>query len=92
MRGYGEVVQVGVSEARRPEFFVWRGCRYQVRTVLDRWQERVPWWRFPALEEAPTGLERSVWRVEGAPGMRQEAGVFDLAQWRDAWTLERVSD
>jgi hypothetical protein len=83
-----------------PEAFVWRGRLYVVRAVLDRWQERRPWWR-EAREQGSTDVltdarERQVWRVEASAGRCAGVGVYDLGadhQDRDLrWRLLRVAD
>jgi hypothetical protein len=65
-----------------PDAFVWRGRLYVVRTVLDRWQERRPWWRDAREREGSDVLtdarERQVWRVEASPGRLAGVGVYDL--------------
>ena len=65
-----------------PEAFVWRGRLYVVRAVLDRWQERRPWWR-DAREQGSGDVltdarERQVWRVEASAGRCAGVGVYDL--------------
>jgi hypothetical protein len=95
----------GVSLAG-PEAFVWRGRLYVVRAVLDRWQERRPWWR-DAREQGSGDVltdarERQVWRVEASAGRCAGVGVYDLgadprgpgAQGPGTphWRLLRVAD
>ena len=83
-----------------PEAFVWRGRLYVVRPVLDRWQERRPWWR-EAREQGSRDVltdarERQVWRVEASAGRCAAVGVYDLgADHQDLglrWRLLRVAD
>ncbi|GAA2731814.1 hypothetical protein GCM10009867_06310 [Pedococcus aerophilus] len=83
-----------------PEAFVWRGRLYVVRAVLDRWQERRPWWR-EAREQGSGDVlaaarERQVWRVEASAGRCAAVGVYDLgADHQDLglrWRLLRVAD
>jgi hypothetical protein len=83
-----------------PEAFVWRGRLYVVRAVLDRWQERRPWWR-EAREQGSSDVrtgarERLVWRVEASAGRCAAVGVYDLgADHQDLdlrWRLLRVAD
>ena len=102
MRGYTETIEVtlaasgqhGVARAgaHAPGAFVWRGRRYRVTAVLDTWSERTPWWRLAAAAVTPPDLERTMWRVEASPGTCPHTGVFELAQWRESWTRERLSD
>jgi uncharacterized protein DUF6504 len=65
-----------------PDAFVWRGRLYVVRAVLDRWQERRPWWRDAREREGSDVLtdarERQVWRVEASAGRFAGVGVYDL--------------
>ena len=69
---------MGEGAGRGPNAFVWRGRLYVVRAVLDRWQERRPWWRDAREREGTDVLtdarERQVWRVE-APAHRARAAV-----------------
>ncbi len=88
-----------------PDAFVWRGRLYVVRAVLDRWQERRPWWRDAREREGSDVLtdarERQVWRVEASPGRFAGVGVYDLCADRagsagagagSQWRLLRVAD
>ena len=72
----------GGVAGRGPDAFVWRGRLYVVRTVLDRWQERRPWWRDAREREGSDVLtdarERQVWRVEASAGRLAGVGVYDL--------------
>jgi hypothetical protein len=74
--GLGGVAGLG------PDAFVWRGRLYVVRAVLDRWQERRPWWRDAREREGSDVLtdarERQVWRVEASAGRSAGVGVYDL--------------
>ncbi|MEO5980674.1 MAG: DUF6504 family protein [Pedococcus sp.] len=90
----------GGPAAPGPEAFVWRGRLYVVRAVLDRWQERRPWWR-EAREQGSSDVltdarERQVWRVEASAGRCAAVGVYDLgADHQDLdlrWRLLRVAD
>jgi len=89
-----------------PEAFVWRGRLYVVRAVLDRWQERRPWWR-DAREQGSGDVltdarERQVWRVEASAGRCAGVGVYDLGadpqgpgtqgSGTPHWRLLRVAD
>ena len=84
-----------------PEAFVWRGRLYVVRAVLDRWQERRPWWR-DAREQGSGDVltdarERQVWRVEASAGRCAGVGVYDLGADPQGlgtphWRLLRVAD
>jgi len=93
--GLGEVA------GRGPNAFVWRGRLYVVRAVLDRWQERRPWWRDAREREGSDVLtdarERQVWRVEASAGRLAGIGVYDLcadpaSQAASQWRLLRVAD
>ncbi len=80
-----------------PDAFVWRGRLYVVRAVLDRWQERRPWWRDAREREGSDVLtdarERQVWRVEASAGRSSGVGVYDLCADRASqWRLLRVAD
>jgi hypothetical protein len=91
----------GSAPLAGPEAFVWRGRLYVVRAVLDRWQERRPWWR-DAREQGSGDVltdarERQVWRVEASAGRCAGVGVYDLGadpQGLDTphWRLLRVAD
>lgn len=95
--GGSEVEGAGGS---RPDAFVWQGRLYVVRVVLDRWQERRPWWRDVRDHEGSDVLadarERRVWRVEASAGRCAAVGVYDLCAepgaGRGQWQLLRVSD
>lgn len=93
--GLGEVA------GRGPNAFVWRGRLYVVRAVLDRWQERRPWWRDAREREGSDVLtearERQVWRVEASAGRLAGTGVYDLcadpvSHAGSQWRLLRVAD
>jgi len=81
-----------------PEAFVWRGRLYVVRAVLDRWQERRPWWRDARERDGGSDVltdarERQVWRVEASAGRLCGVGVYDLgADHGSQWRLLRVAD
>ena len=96
----GAAAAEGAPAVAGPEAFVWRGRLYVVRAVLDRWQERRPWWR--EAREQGTGnvltdaRERQVWRVEASAGRCAAVEVYDLgADHQDLglhWRLLRVAD
>ncbi|KRF26866.1 hypothetical protein ASG95_12360 [Phycicoccus sp. Soil803] len=96
--GVGAAGGVGGGGAREPEAFVWRGRLYVVRAVLDRWQERRPWWRDARERDGGSDVltdarERQVWRVEASAGRLCGVGVYDLgADHGDQWRLLRVAD
>ena len=110
VRRYEEPIEVREGEASpagpegpsgQPDAFVWRGRLYVVRTVLDHWQERRPWWR--DIREGSDVLmdarERRVWRVEASAGRLAGAGVYDLGAdgvgprtGASHWRLLRVAD
>jgi hypothetical protein len=81
-----------------PDAFVWRGRLYVVRAVLDRWQERRPWWRDARERDGGSDVltdarERQVWRVEASAGRLCGVGVYDLGADHDSqWRLLRVAD
>jgi hypothetical protein len=91
----------GADPLAGPEAFVWRGRLYVVRAVLDRWQERRPWWR-DAREQGSGDVltdarERQVWRVEASAGRCAGVGVYDLGAdpqgpGTSHWRLLRVAD
>ncbi|GAA4715761.1 hypothetical protein GCM10025782_10640 [Pedococcus ginsenosidimutans] len=91
----------GAAPLAGPEAFVWRGRLYVVRAVLDRWQERRPWWR-DAREQGSGDVltdarERQVWRVEASAGRCAGVGVYDLGADPQGlgtphWRLLRVAD
>jgi hypothetical protein len=88
----------GSVGGREPEAFVWRGRLYVVRAVLDRWQERRPWWRDARERDGGSDVltdarERQVWRVEASAGRLCGVGVYDLgADHGSQWRLLRVAD
>ena len=113
VRRYEEPIEV--REARReeaeatrdagPAAFVWRGRLYVVRTILDQWQERRPWWRDAreGRDVLADARERRVWRVEASPGRLGGVGVYDLGATHPGsaepagpqasqWQLLRVAD
>ncbi|KRF30081.1 hypothetical protein ASG91_01155 [Phycicoccus sp. Soil802] len=96
--GVGAAGGVRDGGAREPEAFVWRGRLYVVRAVLDRWQERRPWWRDARERDGGSDVltdarERQVWRVEASAGRLCGVGVYDLgADHGDQWRLLRVAD
>ena len=92
---------LGEGAGRGPNAFVWRGRLYVVRAVLDRWQERRPWWRDAREREGSDVLtdarERQVWRVEASAGRLAGIGVYDLcadpaSHAGSQWRLLRVAD
>ena len=103
VRRYEEPIEVrestdggGTAVATHPDAFVWRGRLYVVRTVLDSWRERRPWWR-DAREGADVltdARERRVWRVEASAGRAAGTGVYDLGDdpAGPGWRLLRVAD
>ena len=96
--GLGGVGGAGGVDAVGPDAFVWRGRLYVVRAVLDRWQERRPWWRDARERDGGSDVltdarERQVWRVEASAGRLCGVGVYDLgADHGDQWRLLRVAD
>lgn len=80
-----------------PGQFLWRGRLYQVREVIDSWQEQRAWWR-DALAVVPTSgaaaQGRQVWRVLASPGRALTAGVFELGHDPEPsrWLLLRTQD
>ena len=96
--GVGAAGAVGGAGGREPEAFVWRGRLYVVRAVLDRWQERRPWWRDARERDGGSDVltdarERQVWRVEASAGRLCGVGVYDLgADHGSQWRLLRVAD
>lgn len=95
MRRYDEAVDVETSAGDIPTRFRWRGRRYDVVEVLERWVAGRAWWR-EALDPRqgmaalhPDRLEEHVWRVSARRAGR--IGVYDLAR-ADRWRLLRVAD
>ncbi len=92
-------VAAGPPDSDAPLAFVWRGRRYGVRRVLDRWSEAGSWWRQLA-EGIPLTVtsDSDVWRVEASRGVATPnsvgTGVYDLVyeQSKDQWHLARVWD
>lgn len=102
MRSYDEVVIVRTHgrtcpgcagtqhrEVGEPESFVWRGRRYRVQAVLDRWVRRRPWWRsaFQAPARGAHGARAADARgvphlssVPGAPGSWGEPGASGASE------------
>lgn len=97
MRRYDEEVDVRSDGClqEKPEWFVWRGRLYVVRSVVDHWWERRAWWRSVLdTDEASLDaldLQEEVWRVEASPGRHVDSGVYDLAHGR-SWRLVRTVD
>ena len=73
------LVRDAVTEEMQPHSFTWRGGRYQVRSVIDQWQETGRWWD----QEA----EAAIWRVQLTDG-----GMMELAQVGQVWRLLVVWD
>lgn len=111
VRRYEEPIEVREAHREetprdtRPTAFVWRGRLYVVRTILDQWQERRPWWRDAreGRDVLTDARERRVWRVEASPGRLAGVGVYDLGathpdsaepggQPASQWQLLRVAD
>ena len=84
--------------AREPDAFVWRGRLYVVRAVLDRWQERRPWWRDARERDgaatcSPMPASGRSGGSRRAPAASAGVGVYDLgADHGDQWRLLRVAD
>ncbi|MEW6447408.1 MAG: DUF6504 family protein [Bacillota bacterium] len=70
-----------VAENGVPRSFKWRGRRYAVRAVLERWKDTGRWWK----GEAP----KLFFRVETAGGGLWEI-YLDTDQ--DRWFLYRIYD
>ncbi|AKT52035.1 DUF6504 family protein [Arsenicicoccus sp. oral taxon 190] len=85
---------IEVRHDGRPLQFIWRGRLYDVRSVVDHWRERRPWWREVPDTRAVTAadLEGEVWRVEAAAGRSGVLGVYDLAVRGTRWQLVALSD
>lgn len=67
---------------RRPAWFIWRGLRYDVAQILDRWVLTGEWW-----EEKP---ECVYWRIRDARG-----GVYEIYHEQDGarrWVMYKVYD
>lgn len=92
MRGYEQAVEVETDSTFSPTAFIWRGRGYRVEHVLERWRERLPWWRLASPSPGAYEMERVVWRVVAAPGQTPHSGVFEIAQSPSAWTLLRLID
>ena len=85
-----------------PQAFTWRGRRYAVSAIHERWAQRRSWWR--DCEQAPdqVALEQRVWRVEARraqarPGAGASVvGVFELGldgtPEGTRWSLLRAED
>ena len=104
VRRYEEPIEVRAAtgqavpgEEPAPDAFVWRGRLYVVRTVLDHWKERRPWWR-DALDErrvpAAAAAARSgsgagpAGSSSGAAGSSAGADVLGDARERRVWRVE----
>ena len=75
------LVRDAVTEEMRPVSFYWPSKRstYQVRSVIDQWQETGRWWD----QEA----EATIWRVQ-----LHDQGMMELAQVGQVWRLLVVWD
>ena len=66
-----------------PSSFIWRNCHYSVTEVLLSWLE-------------PTNLlgqvGSQIWRVEAAPVLSKNFGIYDLAASQSGWFIRRVLD
>ena len=95
-RVYGDPVEVGTRQDGRPARFAWRGRRYAVRAVQERWMVNRAWWREPA--PVPVHPELEFWRVEASveasPGLDRPTGIYELRRDIAAgtWTLRRIAD
>ena len=73
-----------------PDTFTWRGRRYAVRAVQERWAQRRSWWR-DSGQDRGRDYRTLVEAVRGT-----HAGVFELAFDGPAaggrWTLLRAED
>lgn len=79
-----------------PTAFLWHGRVHMVGSVVDRWTQRLPWWRRAWEEDSGDGvlapvLEHTVWRVEASAGRCAGSGVYDLVQG-EGWQLVQVAD
>lgn len=89
-RAADAVIEVAEGDSGEPVGFRWRRRRYEVRAVLARWVEAMPWW----VDRA--GGQRWVWRVE-AVSRTGDTGVYDLyrvhrGDTRHEWGLAQVID
>lgn len=102
-----EVLTRSAPTGPEPEEFHWRGRRYVVAEVLDRWTESGSWWTGTAVRALHGGGDSSGgvddheqvwWRVEAGSGrpalLSAGPGVYDLCFEESAgrWTLQRVLD
>ena len=89
-----EPIEVVAGTDGVPVGFRWRGRRYEVRAVVARWVEALPWWAGSGRPDRASG-QRHVWRVEAA-SRAGTTGVYDLhciprGEGR-RWGLARVLD
>ncbi|SER48128.1 hypothetical protein SAMN05443377_10173 [Propionibacterium cyclohexanicum] len=79
-----------------PTRFVWRSRIWRVESVQREWVETMPWWLVAPRGDGPTDriatgpLQRRLWRVDASSGPYH--GVYELACWRDSWTLVAAVD
>ena len=81
-----------------PFQFSWRGRRYHLSQVLEKWQYRVKWWLTPNLRGETRKYARVCCQVVPPGHKRPPRGsaaqekVFELFQRDQDWMLSRVVD
>lgn len=71
------------ASSRSPAAFAWRGCLYDVVSIVQTWTVEHAWW------DAESRVSQHCWRIVAASG-----GTYDLAFDRltGAWVLLGMQD
>ncbi len=85
---YCQSISVFKASSKHPACFFWRGRRYVILEIINRWTKNSGWWR----GEAAVDRQYASVLARAYPG--QQVGIYELCFDRQqaTWTLTRVQD
>lgn len=60
---YNEPIELQLAADQRPQAFIWRGRRYQIKQIVKHWTSNEAWWQksAPRLHAVVNAQYRGEW-------------------------------
>ncbi len=85
---YQQSISVFKAANNRPAYFFWRGRRYDILEIINRWTKNSSWWK----GEKAVDRQYAAVLARSCPG--KQIGIYELCfdRQQETWTLTRVQD